>query len=94
MSAYIIANVQVTDPEQYKVYQKFSSEAIRKYGANVLVRGGEVDSLEGSEPGRTVVMEFPDKAGAEAFYNSPEYRRAREERAQAARMTMYIVQGV
>lgn len=93
MSAYIIANVQVTDPEQYKVYQKFSSEAMRKYGANVLVRGGEVSSLEGDEPGRTVVLEFPDKAAAQAFYDSPEYRRARQERAQAARMTMYIVQG-
>lgn len=93
MSAYIIANVNVTDPEQYKVYQKFSSEAMKKYGAKALVRGGEMTVLEGTVPSRTVVLEFPDRAAAETFYSSPEYRHARSERARAAQMTMYIVQG-
>lgn len=93
MSAYIIANVNVTDPEQYKVYQKLSSEAMKKYGAKALVRGGELTVLEGTVPARTVVLEFPDRAAAETFYNSPEYRQARHERAKAAEMTMYIVQG-
>jgi uncharacterized protein (DUF1330 family) len=93
VSAYLIANVNVTDPEQYKVYQKFSSEAMLKHGAKVLARGGEVSVLEGGAPGRTVVLEFPDRTAAENFYNSQEYRRARSERANAANMTMYIVQG-
>lgn len=94
MSAYIIANVDVTDPEQYKVYQKLSSEAMEKYGAKPLVRGGEMKVLEGTVPSRTVVLEFPDWRAAEMFYNSPEYIQARSERAKAAQMTMYIVQGV
>ncbi|MER1966221.1 DUF1330 domain-containing protein [Castellaniella sp. GW247-6E4] len=94
MSAYIIVNVEVTDPEQYKQYQKFSSEAMSKYGARVLVRGGEVTSLEGALPGRTVVMEFDDVEAARRFYDSPEYRQGRKARADAARVTMYIVQGV
>ncbi len=93
MSAYIIANVEVTDPDQYRQYQKFSSEAISKYGARVLVRGGEVTPLEGEHPGRTVVMEFDDAEAARRFYDSPEYRQGRAIRANAARMTMYIVQG-
>ncbi len=94
MSVYLIANVEVTDPEQYKHYQKFSSEAMQKHGARVLVRGGEVSPLEGGHPGRTVVLEFDDVEAARRFYDSPEYRQARAARAQAARMTMYIVEGV
>ena len=93
MSAYIIANVEVTDPEQYKHYQKFSSEAMQKYGARVLVRGGEVTALEGAHPGRIVVLEFDDVEAARRFYDSPEYRQGRAARAEAAHMTMYIVQG-
>uniref|UniRef100_UPI00334136CF DUF1330 domain-containing protein n=1 Tax=Castellaniella defragrans TaxID=75697 RepID=UPI00334136CF len=93
MSAYLIANVEVTDPEQYKHYQKFSSEAMRKHGARVLVRGGEVSSLEGPHPGRVVVLEFDDAEAARRFYDSPEYRQGRAARADAAHVMMYIVEG-
>lgn len=94
MSAYIIFNVEVTDPDQYRKYQQFSSEAIQKYGPRVLVRGGEVTSLEGAVPGRTVVLEFDTVEAAQAFYDSPEYRQGRALRANAAQVTAYIVQGV
>lgn len=92
--AYIIANVQVTDPEQYKVYQQFSSQAISEHKANILVRGGEVEALEGDVPGRTVVLEFPSRAAARAFYDSETYRQARAARRDAANMTMFIVEGL
>jgi uncharacterized protein (DUF1330 family) len=94
MSAYLIADVQVTDPAQYEHYRKFSSEAMRVHGARVLVRGGEVFPLEGRTPGRTVLLEFPDVAAAQAFYDSPEYGQARAAREGASIMNMFIVQGV
>lgn len=94
MAAYIIANVDVTDPEQYKVYQQLSSHAMHTHQAKVLVRGGETVALEGTAPTRTVVLEFETLAAAEAFYHSPEYVAARHAREQAAHMTMYVVQGV
>jgi uncharacterized protein (DUF1330 family) len=92
--AYIIADVHVTDPEQYTEYRKFSSAAFEAHGVKPLVRGGAVTRLEGREPGRTVVLEFADVAAAQTFYDSPEYARARQAREGAAVMNMLIVEGV
>ncbi|MFN3611709.1 DUF1330 domain-containing protein [Tepidimonas sp.] len=95
MSAYIIADVDVTDPQQYEEYKRWSSAAIQAHGAEVLVRGGAVTVLEGSwQPSRIVVLRFPSVEAARAFHDSPEYRRAREARAGAAVMRMIAVEGV
>ncbi len=94
-SAYIIASVTVTNPEQYEVYCKYSTVAIQTYGAEVCVRGGKVAVIEGDwNPGRTVVLKFKDADSAHKFYNSPEYAKAREERAGAAIMRMVLVEGL
>lgn len=94
MSAFLIANVEVTNPEQYKQYQEFSSIAMKTHNVKVLVRGGETVTLEGNAPLRTVVMEFDTLEQAQAFHDSGEYRRARQAREGAANMTMYVVQGL
>lgn len=95
MSAFIIADVDVTDPQQYEDYKRWSSTAIQAHGAEVLVRGGAVTVLEGDwQPSRIVVLRFPSVEAARAFHDSPEYRRAREARAGAAVMRMIAVEGV
>jgi uncharacterized protein (DUF1330 family) len=94
MSAYIIANVRVTDPAQYEQYKKLSTLAMRAHGAEVCVRGGAVSVLEGDwQPDRMVVLKFPSVAQARAFHDSPEYAKAREARAGAATMRMVVVEG-
>ncbi len=95
MAAYLIAQVDVTDPRQYEQYKVLSSQAIAAHGAEILARGGEVQVLEGDvPPGRVVVLKFPDLAAARAFYDSAEYRLARQARAGAAVMRMIAVQGI
>lgn len=94
MAAYIIANVDVSDPEQYKVYQQLSTHAMQTHAVKLLVRGGETLALEGDAPKRTVVIEFETAEAAQAFYDSPEYLAARQARENIAHMTMYVVQGV
>lgn len=94
MPAYIIADVDVRKPAQYEQYKRLSSLAMSAFDARILVRGGEVRPLEGREPGRTVVLEFPSMARAQAFYDSWQYRRARNAREGAAQVNMFIVQGV
>lgn len=95
MSAYIIANVQVTNPTQYEEYKKWSSAAMQVTGAEVCVRGGQVEVLEGDwSPERIVILKFPTFEAAKAFYEVPEYRQARQARAGAAIMRMVVVQGV
>lgn len=94
MSAYIIAEVDITNPKQYEQYTKLSTLAMQKYHAQVCVRGGAVEVLEGDwQPKRMVVLRFPNMQGARQFYNSPEYCKAREVRAGAAVMRMVVVDG-
>jgi uncharacterized protein (DUF1330 family) len=94
MSAYLIANVSITDAAQYERYKQLSTIAINAYGATVRVRGGEVTVLEGDwRPERVIVLEFRNVEHAKAFYDSPEYLAARKAREHAATMRMVLVAG-
>jgi uncharacterized protein (DUF1330 family) len=93
-SGYIIFNVSITDPVQYEEYKKFSTLAMQAHGAEVCVRGGKIEVLEGDwQPERMVVLKFPSVEQAKRFYDSPEYRRAREARTQAAVMCAVLIEG-
>ena len=94
-SAYIIANVEVTNPTQYEDYKKWSSEAMKAHGAEVCVRGGKVEVLEGDwAPERLVMLKFPSVEAAKAFNSSAEYDAARNARQGIAVMRMVLVEGV
>ena len=94
-SAYIIANVEVTNPTQYEDYKKWSTAAMQAHGAEVCVRGGKVEVLEGDwAPQRLVILKFPNVEAAKAFDSSPEYGKARAARQGAAIMQMIVVEGV
>ncbi|MEY2620878.1 MAG: hypothetical protein RIT26_698 [Pseudomonadota bacterium] len=93
--AYIIANVRVTNPEQYAEYRQWSSAAFEAHQVEVLVRGGAFEVIEGDwVPDRLVLLRFPSVSAAHAFYNSPEYGKARVARENAAIMRMVVVEGV
>jgi len=94
-SAYIIASVTVTNPEQYETYKKLSTIAMQAHGAEVCVRGGRVEVLEGDwSPSRMVVLKFPSLDQARAFNASAEYEAARQSRQDIAVMRMVLVEGV
>jgi uncharacterized protein (DUF1330 family) len=94
MSAYVIVETDVTDPEQYERYKAAASEAITAAGGRYVVRGGELAVLEGDwRPTRLVVLEFEDLAAARRWYESEGYRAARRLREGAARLRMVAVQG-
>ena len=95
MSAYIIADVTVTDAEKMAKYREWSTRAMQEHGAEVLVRGGEFEVLEGPwTPGRLVVLRFPDRAQARAVYESETYTHARSLREGAGVMRMVVVDGL
>ena len=96
MAAYLMAEAKVTDPAAYETYKRLAQVAIAQYGGRYLVRGGAVDVLEGqwTPPQRLVLVEFPSVEQAKKFYDSPEYRAARDARATAADMNMLVVAGV
>ena len=93
-SAYILANVTVTDPQQYEQYKKLSTIAMQAHGAEVCVRGGATEVLEGDwTPGRMVLLKFPTMEKARAFYDSQEYQAAKAARQGAATMLLVLIEG-
>ena len=94
-SAYVIANVEVTNPEQYEEYKKLSTIAMKAHGAELCVRGGKVEVLEGDwTPDRVVLLKFPSVESARRFNDSVEYAAARKSRQGAAVMRMTLIEGV
>jgi uncharacterized protein (DUF1330 family) len=75
MAAYIIAQVEVKNPEAYQEYSRQVLGILTQYGGKFLVRGGKAEILEGDQaPHRLVVIEFEDAEQARRWYNSPEYQ--------------------
>src|SRR5262245_36246383 len=86
--AYLLVQVDVTNPQQYGEYAKLSPAIIEKFGGRFLARGGRSITLEGpTAPSRVVVIEFPSFERGQAFYNSPEYVAARNVQAGDAEET-------
>lgn len=95
MAAYIVAEIEITDPAAYENYKPLASAALEKYGARILVRGGAIEPKEGGwAPKRLVVLEFPSMADVRRFYDSPEYAKARVIRQEASRSKLLFVEGV
>ena len=95
MTAYIIARIEITDPERYPDYTAETPALIARHGGRFVVRGGTPAALEGPEERRrVVVIAFPDRAAAEAFYNDPDYAPVRSIRWEAARSELIVVDGV
>lgn len=91
---YIIARVDISDPEAYALYAAGATEAQKQYGARVLARGGRHEALEGPARARNVVLEFENIEAARAYYFSPEYQNARKHREGAAQIELVLVEGI
>jgi uncharacterized protein (DUF1330 family) len=94
MAAYVIADVEVTDPARYAEYRDKVPPTVAAYGGRFLVRGGPHQVAEGSwQPHRVVVLEFPSMEQARRWYESEEYRGPKALRQAAARTDAIFVEG-
>jgi uncharacterized protein (DUF1330 family) len=95
MAAYIIVDVEITDPVNYAAYIRVVPPTIAAYGGRFLVRGGKTETLEGSWiPKRVVVLEFPSLELARAWWDSEDYRDPKTLRQSASITDMILVEGV
>lgn len=95
MAAYLIADVEVTDPQGYEEYRQKVPAIIAAHGGRYLVRGGTTEVLEGDwVPRRTVILEFPSREKLQAFYRSPEYQPLIAIRQRASNSRLVAVDGV
>jgi uncharacterized protein (DUF1330 family) len=95
MSAYVVVQVTVTEPEKYDEYKTQVAPTIEAHGGRYLVRGGATETLEGDwDPGRLVILEFPTVEQAKAWWASEEYRQPKALRHAAATSMVLVVQGL
>ena len=95
MAAYVIAEIEITDPTGYEDYKKMAPASVAAYDGKFVVRGGACVALEGSTlPRRVVVIEFPSVARAREWWDSAEYREAKAQRQRTAKTKMIVVEGV
>jgi uncharacterized protein (DUF1330 family) len=94
MAAYVIADVDVTNPTGYEPYRPLAAASIARFGGRFVVRGGAAELLEGTPaPGRTVVIEFPDADTAKRWYFSDEYQQALKIRQANSTARVILVEG-
>lgn len=95
MPAYIVVEVEVQDQERYENYKRMVPPSLVAYGGRFIVRGGEVETLEGEwMPKRLVIVEFPSAEQAKAWWASEEYAEAKALRQATARSQLILVAGV
>ncbi|MDB5798966.1 MAG: D-fructose-6-phosphate amidotransferase [Paucimonas sp.] len=97
--AYVVAEIQVSNPERYPDYQPLANATIEQYGGRWLVRGGKRDQVEGGDEQhgngwRTVIVEFDSLQQARKWYDSAEYTEAKALRLAYSTGRLFLVEGV
>lgn len=91
---YVIAEIDVTDPEAYKKYAEKVPATVAAFDGHYLVRGGKIQAVEGEAPKRVVVLAFESAEKAHAWEFSPAYEAIKPIRHSAAKSRIFIVEGV
>ena len=95
MTAYVIVDIQVTDPIGYEEYKQLAPPTLELYGGKYIARGGKTEVLEGEwSPGRLVILEFENSEQAKKWLNSPEYSKPRQMRHKTTKSNMVVIEGV
>ena len=93
--AYVIAEVEVTDPATLQKYGEKAPQIVASFNGRYVVRGGNVQALEGDPPkGYVVVIAFDSAAKAREWYDSPAYSAIRPFRQAATKSRLFIAEGV
>lgn len=92
--AYVIAEVDVTDPATFRTYSAQVPATISAAGGHYLVRAGKSVTLEGADPKRVVVIAFDNLHQAQSWYASPAYTAIRGIRLRSAQTRAFIIEGV
>ena len=95
MPAYVIADVEVTDPDLFAEYRELVVPTVNAYGGRYIARGGETALLEGDRaPNRTVIIEFPSMEQAKAWHGSEEYAHPKDMRIRATNSHVIVTEGL
>ena len=92
--AYLIGHITITNPQAYAVYASQVPNTLAAFGGRYVVRGGNSTQIEGETPGeRHVVIEFPNRESAQAWYGSDAYQAIIQHRTNNATGCLVLVDG-
>jgi uncharacterized protein (DUF1330 family) len=92
--AYLVGQITVNNPQAYAVYSAQVPHTIAAFGGKYLVRGGDATQLEGQAQGeRNVVIEFPSREMAQAWYHSEAYQAIIQHRTENSTSALALVDG-
>jgi uncharacterized protein (DUF1330 family) len=95
MKAYVIALETVHDAAMFAEYRKHVVGTVAASGGRFVAAGGKFTVLEGQWPhSRTVIIEFPTREAAEAWYNSAEYQKIIGLRHKSSNGNLVILDGI
>ena len=94
-AGYVIAQLKVTNPENYKEYVEKVTPLVKKYGGEFLVRAGEFQIFDGETKfPRIIILKFPSYEKALEWYNSEEYKPIKQIRLDNSEGTNIIIEGI
>jgi uncharacterized protein (DUF1330 family) len=94
MAAFIVAEIEILNPDGYRGYTVDVPATIAQYGGRFLVRGGAAEVLEGDWPQqRRVLIEFPSMEAARAWWDSPEYAKLKAMRRANSTGRLILLEG-
>ncbi len=96
MTAYVIVDTKINNPDKYEEYKALARPLVEKYGGIYRARGGDMEVVENElwSPTRIVMLEFTDMNAARAFMNSDEYAPVKAIRNANAECTTVIIDGM
>ena len=93
MSAYVIVELEVSDPEEYAAYGKLAEASVARHGGRFVVRGGEFEVIEGEWSPRMIVLEFDSLDTVRSWYHSADYQACLPMRLRSSKGRMIAVEG-
>jgi len=91
MTAYMVVFARIKDRERFiKEYGMPTSEVIKKFGGEYLVRTPKVTAIEGGAS--AVISKWPNRDAIERFWNSPDYEPLKEARQPLADCEVVIIE--
>ena len=95
MPAYVIVDVETSDPQRYEEYKRMAQESVARFGGRYIVRGGKFAVVEGAwQPTRLVILEFESYDRAVEWWGSDDYAPAKALRQELSRTDIVIVDGL
>jgi uncharacterized protein (DUF1330 family) len=92
---YVFAEMEITNWAGLEPYRAAVNDTMGQYGGRFLVRAGAAHLIEGGpEPKTIVILEFPDAASFDGWWNSPEYQKILPSRLENSTARLFTVEGV